>query len=158
MPTRDAGARVLHLCCARGRSEHARRPATGAATGDPATCYATGARCTVGTVIFIVVKFPIKPEHADNWPNLVQEFTDAVRGELGNVFFEWSRDIDDPNTYTLVEAFADGDAGGVHVQSEHFQKAIGWMPDYVTSTPRIINVEIPDATGWSEMGEVAPRQ
>jgi quinol monooxygenase YgiN len=108
-------------------------------------------------MIFIVVKFPVKPEHADEWLSTVDEFTQATRAEPGNLFFEWSRSADDPNTFVLVEAFADGAAGGEHVQSEHFKKAIGWMPDYVAATPQIVNVEIPDASGWSEMGEVSPR-
>jgi quinol monooxygenase YgiN len=109
-------------------------------------------------VILIVVKWPIRPERADEWLSLVQEFTDATRAEPGNLFFDWSRSAADPNEFVLVEAFADGAAGATHVQSAHFRKAIGWMPDVVAGTPRIVNVEIPDATGWSEMREVTPRQ
>jgi hypothetical protein len=30
------------------------------------------------------------------------------------------------------------------------------MPDYVTATPSIVNVEVPQ-DGWGEMGEVKPR-
>ena len=104
-----------------------------------------------------MVKWPIKPEHAEDWLSTVREFTEATRAEPGNLFFEWSRSVDDPNTYVLVEAFRDGDAGGAHVQSEHFTKAIGWMPDYVTATPRIVSTEIAGASGWSEMGEVKAR-
>ena len=57
----------------------------------------------------------------------------------------------------LVEAFADSDAGSAHVNSDHFKKAIAELPDAVASTPDIINVEIPGASGWSEMAEVTPR-
>jgi quinol monooxygenase YgiN len=108
-------------------------------------------------MIFIVVKFPVRPEHADSWLDRVREFTESTRAEPGNLFFEWSRSVDDPNTFVLVEAFADGDAGGAHVQSEHFRTAVGWMGEYVTAKPDIVNVEIPDASGWSEMGEISPR-
>jgi quinol monooxygenase YgiN len=107
-------------------------------------------------MIFIVVKWPVKPDHADEWLSLVDEFTRATRAEPGNLFFEWSRSVDDPTVFTLVEAFRDGEAGGEHVRSEHFQKAVGWMPDYVTATPSIVNVEVPQ-DGWGEMGEVKPR-
>ncbi|MDO5368672.1 putative quinol monooxygenase, partial [Kocuria sp.] len=48
-------------------------------------------------MIFIVVKFDVKPEHADNWPQLVEEFTRATRAETGNKWFDWSRSIDNPN-------------------------------------------------------------
>jgi quinol monooxygenase YgiN len=108
-------------------------------------------------MIFIVVKFRIRPERADEWLSLVQDFTDHTRAEPGNLFFEWSRSVDDPNGFVLVEAFADGDAGVAHVKSEHFKTATAWMPDVVASTPEIINVEIPGASGWSEMGEVQAR-
>ena len=108
-------------------------------------------------MIFIVVKWRIRPERADEWLSLVQDFTDSTRAEPGNLFFEWSRSVDDPNTFVLVEAFADSDAGAAHVQSEHFKAATGWMPDVVASTPEIVHVEIPGASGWSEMGEVKPR-
>jgi hypothetical protein len=33
-----------------------------------------------------------------------------------NPFFDWSRSVDDPNEFVLVEAFRDGDAGAAHVQ------------------------------------------
>jgi quinol monooxygenase YgiN len=107
-------------------------------------------------MIFIVVKFPIKPEHADEWLSLVDEFTQATRGEEGNVFFEWSRSATDPNEFVLVEAFRDGEAGGVHVHSDHFKKAMSWMPDYVAATPKIVNVEVPQ-DGWGTMAEIQPR-
>ena len=108
-------------------------------------------------MIFIVVRWPVKPEFADDWLNLVEDFTRATRAEPGNLFFDWSRDVDDPHRYTLVEAFADADAGAAHVGSEHFKAAMAWLPDKVSATPQIVNVEIPGASGWSSMGEVTPR-
>ena len=32
-------------------------------------------------MIFITAKFRIKPEHADDWPRLSHEFTQACRSE-----------------------------------------------------------------------------
>ena len=108
-------------------------------------------------MIFIVVKWKIRAEHADTWLDIVQEFTDSTRAEPGNLFFDWSRSVDDPATYVLVEAFADGDAGSAHVRSDHFKAAMDKLPAYVATKPQIINVEIPEASGWSEMGEITPR-
>ena len=64
-------------------------------------------------MILIVVKFPVKPEHADAWPQIAREFTEATRAEPGNKWFDWSRSVDDPNEYVLVEAFRD-DAAEAH--------------------------------------------
>ncbi len=107
-------------------------------------------------MILIVVKWKIRPERSSEWLSLVADFTAATRAEPGNLFFEWSRSVDDPHEFVLVEAFADGEAGGQHVNSEHFKQAMAWMPDVVAETPRIVNVEVP-GSGWSQMAEVKPR-
>jgi quinol monooxygenase YgiN len=105
-------------------------------------------------VIFIVVKFETKPEWTDRWPDLVAAFTAATRAEPGNLWFEWSRSLDDPAEYVLVEAFRDGEAGSVHVNSDHFRRAMRELPQALVSTPRIISQTL-DATGWSPMGEMS---
>ncbi|WP_214406700.1 putative quinol monooxygenase [Pseudonocardia lacus] len=107
-------------------------------------------------MIFIVVKFTIRPERAEQWLDLVADFTTATRAEPGNIFFEWSRSVDDPNQFVLVEAFQD-DAGGDHVNSEHFKTAMGWMPDVVATTPDIVSIQGVEGSGWNKMGEVTPR-
>jgi quinol monooxygenase YgiN len=107
-------------------------------------------------MIFITAKFKVKPEYADSWPQITAEFTQACRAEPGCLWFDWSRSVDDPNEYVLVEAFRDGDAGAAHVQSAHFKKAQQDMPPHLAETPRIINFEVPQS-GWSELGEMAVR-
>lgn len=109
-------------------------------------------------MIFIVVKFTIRPERSEEWLSLVEDFTTATRQEPGNLFFEWSRSVDNPNQFVVVEAFESPEAGGVHVNTDHFKTAMGWMPDVVAAKPQIIHVEIPGADGWSEMAEIQPRQ
>lgn len=104
-------------------------------------------------MILIVVKHPVRAEHADGWPALMQEFTTATRAEPGNVCFDWYRSVDDPNVYVLVEAFRDRAAGEVHVKSEHFKAAIARLPQLLTDVPEIVNVDVP-GDGWSRMAEV----
>jgi quinol monooxygenase YgiN len=104
-------------------------------------------------MIFIVVKFKTKPEWADQWLDLVGPFTAATRAEAGNLWFDWSRSIDDPTEFVLVEAFRDQAAGGAHVGSTHFKAAVQDLPQALAATPKIISQTI-DATGWSEMGEM----
>ncbi len=104
-------------------------------------------------MIFIVVKFTTKPDWTDRWPDHVADFTAATRAEEGCLWFEWSKSLEEPNTYVLVEAFRDGDAGAAHVGSEHFATATEELPKALASTPKIISESI-DATGWQEMGEM----
>lgn len=107
-------------------------------------------------MIFIVVKFPVRPELAERWPSIVADFTAGTRAEPGNLFFEWSRSLEDPSTYVLVEGFADG-AAEAHVKSPHFLQAIQDLPDAITATPQIISLSDVPQDGWGAMGELAPR-
>lgn len=104
-------------------------------------------------MIFIVVKFPVKPEYAEQFPEHVREFTEATRAEPGNKWFEWSRNIEDPQEYVLVEAF-DDEAAEAHVNSAHFQRFTdGSTAELLTATPQIISRQI-DGDGWDEMAEI----
>jgi quinol monooxygenase YgiN len=105
-------------------------------------------------MIFITAKFRIRPEYADQWPGIASEFTQATRAEPGCLWFDWSRSVDEPTEYVLVEAFRDGDAGAAHVQSAHFKDAQRTLPPHLAETPRIVNMTIPQ-DDWSELGEMA---
>jgi quinol monooxygenase YgiN len=105
-------------------------------------------------VIFIVVKFKTKPDWSDRWLDLVREFTEATRAEPGNLWFEWSCNVDDPSEFVLVEAF-DDDSAGPHVNSDHFKKAMQDMPKALAETPQIINTTIEGMRDWSRMGELS---
>ncbi|MFI8520715.1 putative quinol monooxygenase [Streptomyces sp. NPDC085481] len=105
-------------------------------------------------MIFIAVRFTVRPEYADSWPELVADFTRATREEPGNLFFDWSRGIEDPHQYVLLEAFADAEAGAAHVASDHFTTGLKTMAGAIAATPEIINVEVPQQ-GWGAMAELA---
>lgn len=101
---------------------------------------------------FIVVKYQVKPESAERWPEIVREFTEATRAEPGNLWFEWSRSVEDSNEYVLVEAFTD-EGAGPHVNSEHFPKGLEAMRPHLVSTPRIVSRRV-DGDDWDTMGEL----
>jgi quinol monooxygenase YgiN len=105
-------------------------------------------------MIFIAAKFRVLPEHADDWPEIARGFTEATRAEPGCLWFDWSRSLDDPTEYVLVEAFRDGEAGAAHVGSAHFKQAQRTLPPHLAETPRIVNAEIPQ-DDWSQLGELA---
>ena len=105
-------------------------------------------------MIFITAKFKIRPEDAEEWPQIAAEFTQATRSEPGCLWFDWSRSLADPQEYVLVEAFRDDAAGAAHVQSAHFKQAQQSLPPHLAETPRIINVTVPQ-DDWSRLGELA---
>ncbi|CAM5633077.1 putative quinol monooxygenase [Streptomyces pilosus] len=104
-------------------------------------------------MIFITAKFRVRPEDADQWPEIAADFTAATRAEPGCLWFDWSRSLDDPTEYVLVEAFRDEDAGAAHVRSEHFRTAQRTLPPHLAATPRIVNASVPQ-DDWSELGEM----
>ena len=107
-------------------------------------------------MIFITAKFSILPEDAERWPEIIDDFTRNTRAEPGCLWFDWSRSLDDPTEYVLVEAFRDAEAGGAHVQSDHFKAAQQRVPPHLKETPRIVSVEIPQ-DDWSALGELTVR-
>jgi quinol monooxygenase YgiN len=104
-------------------------------------------------MIFITAKFRVKPEDAERWPQIAGPFTAATRAEPGCLWFDWSRSLDDPTEYVLVEAFRDGDAGAAHVTSAHFKQAQQDLPRHLAATPQIVSQSV-DQDDWSELGEM----
>ena len=104
-------------------------------------------------MIFITAKFEIRPEDADQWPRSPPNSTEATRCEPGCLWFDWSRSLDDPNEYVLVEAFRDDDAGAAHVQSAHFKNAQATLPPHL---PRRRGSSTPSPAGrLVRLGEMA---
>lgn len=101
---------------------------------------------------FIVVKFTTKPEWSERWMDLVADFTKSTRAEPGNLWFDWSRSIENPAEFVLVEAFTD-DGAGPHVNSGHFKQAMQDMRQALVSTPKIISRSI-EGDSWDLMGEL----
>ncbi|WP_424212061.1 putative quinol monooxygenase [Streptomyces sp. BI20] len=108
-------------------------------------------------MIFISVRFVVKPEHVDGWPERVAEFTAATRAEPGNLFFDWSRDLEHPNRFTLVEGFRDSEAGAVHVKAPHFAAGLAAMAPAIAETPQIVYADLPEQADWNPMAELTPQ-
>ena len=108
-------------------------------------------------MILIVVKFPVRPERAEEWAGLAADYARAVNAEEGSLFFEWSRSVEEPDTWVCVEGFRDGDAGAAHTRTQAFKDFVEKAPDLVAAQPQIIYVDSPDLTGWGPMGEIKPR-
>jgi len=108
-------------------------------------------------VILIVVKFPVRPERADEWQSVAADYARAVNAEEGSLFFEWSRSLEDPDTFVCIEGFRDSGAGAAHVGTDAFKNFVEKAPDLVAAQPQIIYVDAPDVAGWGPMGEISPR-
>jgi quinol monooxygenase YgiN len=105
-------------------------------------------------MIAIVVSFNVRPDCSDQWLDRIRDFTEATRREPGNLWFDWSRSVEDPDRFILLEGFRDADAGAEHVNSEHFREAVRQAPAMLVSTPQVLYAEIPGSE-WSPLAEMA---
>lgn len=101
-------------------------------------------------MIFIVVKLQIKPEHTDGFMDRVRDYTASTRAEEGNLWFEWSRNVEDPNEFVLVEGYRDG-TYEAHMTSDHFAAGLAAMRPVLVSAPRIVSRQV-EGEGWDEVG------
>jgi quinol monooxygenase YgiN len=108
-------------------------------------------------MILITVKFPIREDKLAEWKELSQFYVEHVTAEPGNVFFEFSESVHEPNTFVCIEGFRDGDAGAEHMRQAHVERFMAEMPDIVSAQPQIIYVDAEEVTGFGPMGEIQPR-
>ncbi|MGD9527689.1 putative quinol monooxygenase [Pseudonocardia sp.] len=109
-------------------------------------------------MILITLKMPIKPEKTDEWLELAQSYSNDVRAEPGNVFFSFSRSLEDENEYVCIEGFADDAAGKEHMKQAHVPNFMEKAAYLVSARPKIIYVDAEEVTGFVEMGEIAPKE
>lgn len=102
-------------------------------------------------MIFIVAKFDVKPENAESFPAVVEDFTKGTRAEPGNLWFEWSRSLEAPNEYVLIERSPMRRRAAR--QQRPLRRRLESMRPLLASTPKIISRRI-DGEGWDEMGEL----
>lgn len=104
-------------------------------------------------MIFINVKYQVKPEETATFLEKMNFYTEACRAEEGCLFFEWYRSTERENEFLLVEIYRDGKAGEAHVNSAHFQPGLDAMKPLLSETPEIVSREIA-GDGWGLMGEI----
>lgn len=106
-------------------------------------------------MIFIAIKVDIRPDKRDDWLAGIAQYTADVRAEPGNIAFDCFESLDAPNRYSILESFADSDAGAAHVGTDHAKKFFEWFPTVVSATPKIVYQEL-EGEGWGDMAEVKP--
>jgi Uncharacterized conserved protein len=106
-------------------------------------------------MIFIALKVDIRPDKREDWLAGIARYTADVRQEPGNIAFDCFESLDMPNRFSVLESFADSDAGAAHVATDHAKAFFAWFPSVITETPKIVYQELP-GEGWSEMAEVKP--
>jgi quinol monooxygenase YgiN len=102
-------------------------------------------------MILINLKIQIRADRRDEWLDRITRYAKACRDEPGCKSFDVYESIESPNEFSIIESFASQEAGGAHVQTEHFKDFLVWFPTVIGSAPMILNTEVPG--DFAPMGE-----
>lgn len=108
-------------------------------------------------MILINVRFPVRADRLDEWTEVARRYARDVSAEEGNLFFEWTRSLDEPTIFVAVEGFRDAAAGEAHMKTGHVADFMAAAPDFVAEQPQVIFIDAPQTDGWVPMGEIKPR-
>jgi quinol monooxygenase YgiN len=93
-------------------------------------------------MVTIACRFQVRPDWVERWPGLVDEFTRATRAEDGNVYFWWSRDVEDPCVFYLLEGHRE-DSVAAHLASPLIPRIQEQWPQALVETPRMLLATVP---------------
>jgi quinol monooxygenase YgiN len=94
--------------------------------------------------VLLIAHHTMKAGAEDEVLALVEELTDAVRAEPGNVSFDAYRSLREPQTYVLLERYASDEAVAAHRATPHFEQIVlgQLLPRLSDRTVEIL--ELPD--------------
>jgi quinol monooxygenase YgiN len=102
-------------------------------------------------MILINLKIQIRADRRDEWLDRITRYAKACRDEPGCKSFDVYESIESPNEFSIIECFESQEAGGSHVQTEHFKDFLVWFPTVIGAAPLIINNEVQN--DFAPMGE-----
>lgn len=88
-----------------------------------------------------VVKFRVKPGRNAEFEKAFLEMQAGVRAhEPGNVYYDFFRLNDDPQTYVIVERYVDEAAVAAHGRSEHAKKMLAEIRELLDGPPEAMRL------------------
>jgi quinol monooxygenase YgiN len=105
-------------------------------------------------MLTIMVRFEVLPEWADRWLDLTREFTDSTRAEESNAWFLWSRDVQDPCVFYLLEGHRE-EGVQAHLASPLIPKIKKEWPQALVRTPTAY-MSTGQGDSWTPMDEQLP--
>jgi quinol monooxygenase YgiN len=89
-------------------------------------------------MITFVAHCPVKPENAEAFAAAMAEMAGNVRQhEPGAVYYEFSRSVDDPNVFLVIEVYADEDAFKAHWKTDYIRPSIAKTQPLMDGPPRV---------------------
>lgn len=89
-------------------------------------------------MITFVAHCPVKPGCAEAFEAAMAEMAENVRRhEPGAVYYEFSRSVDEPDVFLVIEVYADEDAFKAHWKTDYIRPSIAKTQPLMASPPRI---------------------
>jgi quinol monooxygenase YgiN len=102
-------------------------------------------------MILINLKIQIRADRREEWLDRITRYAKACRDEPGCKSFDVYESIDAPNQFSIIESFANKEAGEAHVATDHFKDFLVWFPTVIGTAPMILNTEV--SNDFAPMGE-----
>jgi quinol monooxygenase YgiN len=96
--------------------------------------------------IQLIAVHTMKPGAEDEVLAVVDQLTDLVRAEPGNVAFDAYRSLRDPSTYVLLERYASHEAVAAHRETPHFKELVLGELVPRLADRRVEAIEVPEST------------
>ena len=93
-------------------------------------------------MLSITMRYRVRPEWADRWMKMAEEFTKATREERGCLWFVWTRNVDDPTEFFLIEAHRE-EYVDEHLASPLLPKIKREWPEALLEAPQILMATLP---------------
>lgn len=89
-------------------------------------------------MITFVAHCPVKPECAEAFEAAMAEMAGNVRQhEPGAIYYEFSRSVDEPNVFLVIEVYADEAAFKAHWKTDFIRPSIAKTQPLMDGPPRI---------------------
>jgi quinol monooxygenase YgiN len=89
-------------------------------------------------MITFIAHCPVKPEHAEAFEAAMTEMAAAVHEhEPGAVYYEFSRSVDDPNLFLVIEVYADEAAFKAHWKTDYIRPSLARTQPLMDGPPRV---------------------
>lgn len=88
-------------------------------------------------MVIQLVRVAIRPEHRDKWLELIQVNAAQTRAEEGCESYEVGEDLETPNTFVLVERWANLEAQYDHFRSPRFGELMSALEDLLAGPPEV---------------------
>ncbi|MFD5827261.1 putative quinol monooxygenase [Lentzea sp. NPDC060358] len=100
-------------------------------------------------MLSIICRFRVKPEWADKWLELTSDFTEATRAERANLWFVWTRNVDEPTEFFLIEAHHE-ELVEEHLGNPLIPRIVAEWPQALVEQPTMLMTTIA-GTEWQLM-------